>query len=98
MKEVILKKSSRKGKKYDVVVNGKTISFGATGYEHFTSGHLDNERRENYEKRHKAIGNFNDINTASFWAYRLLWLKPTMREAIKDIENKFHVKIKQIKD
>ena len=77
-----------------MIIDGKTISFGATGYDHFTGGHLDEERRKNYEKRHRAIGNFNDIHTASFWAYRLLWLKPRMTEAIKDIESKYNVKIK----
>lgn len=98
MREIILRPSNSKGKKYDVIIDGKTISFGATGYDHFTGGHLDEERRQNYEKRHKAIGNFNDINTASFWAYRLLWLKPTMTEAIRDIERKYNVKIKRSKD
>ena len=99
MREVILKPSNSKGKKFDVIIDGKTISFGATGYEHFTDGlgykgHLDKERRDNYEKRHRTIGDFKDINTASFWAYRLLWLKPTIREAIRDIESKFNVDIK----
>ena len=98
MKEVVLRPSRSKGKKYDVIIDGKTISFGAIGYDHFTGGHLDEERRKNYEKRHRAIGNFNDINTASFWAYRLLWLKPTMSEAIKDIERTYSVKIKRSKD
>ena len=98
MREVVLRKSKSKGKKYDVTIDGKTISFGATGYDHFTGGHLDEERRKNYEKRHRAIGNFNDINTASFWAYRLLWLKPTISEAIKDIERKYNVKIKYLKN
>ena len=97
MREVILKKSTNSDKKYDVIIDGQKISFGATGYDHFTGGHLDEERRKNYEKRHRAIGNFNDINTASFWAYRLLWLHPTMTEAIKDIERKYHVKIKRSK-
>ena len=99
MREVILRKSNSKGKKFDAIVDGKTVSFGAIGYEHYTDGfgykgHLDKERRDNYEKRHKTIGEFKNIMTPSFWAYRLLWLKPTIREAIKDIEDKFNVKIK----
>ena len=97
MKEIILQKSSNKDKKYDAIVEGKKVSFGATGYEHYTDGHLIKERRDNYERRHKSIGDFNDITTPSFCAYRLLWLKPTMRGAIKDIENKFNVKIKHVK-
>lgn len=109
MREVILRKSNSKGKKFDAIVDGKTVSFGAIGYEHYTDGlgykgreerascatrHLDKERRDNYEKRHRTIGEFKNIMTPSFWAYRLLWLKPTIREAIKDIEDKFNVKIK----
>ena len=109
MREIILRKSKSKGKKFDAIVDGKTVSFGALPYEHYTDGlgykgHLDKERRDNYEKRHKTIGEFRNIMTPrqrlasfatpSFWAYRLLWLKPTIKEAIKDIEEKFNVKIK----
>ena len=99
MREVILRKSKSKNKKFDVILESKTISFGQLPYEHYTDGlgykgHLDKERRDNYEKRHRTIGEFKNIMTPSFWAYRLLWLKPTIREAIKDIEDKFNVKIK----
>ena len=99
MREVILRKSKSKNKKFDVILEGKTISFGQLPYEHYTDGlgykgHLDKERRDNYEKRHRTTGEFKNIMTPSFWAYRLLWLKPTIREAIKDIEDRFNVKIK----
>ena len=99
MREVLLRKSNSKDKKFDVILEGKTISFGQLPYEHYTDGfgykgHLDKERRDNYEKRHKTIGDFKNIMTPSFWAYRLLWLKPTIREAIADIENIFNVRIK----
>ena len=99
MREVILRTSKSKGKKFDVLIENKTISFGATGYEHYTSGlgykgHLDKDRRDNYEKRHRTIGDFKDIMTPSFWAYRLLWLHPTSTQALDDIDKKFNFKSK----
>ena len=52
MSEVIIQKSKSKGKKYDAVITNKegkkkTVSFGATGYEHFTDGHKDETRKSN---------------------------------------------------
>ena len=44
MKEVILKKSSNPDKKYDAFVEGKKVSFGASGYSDFTQ-HKDSERK-----------------------------------------------------
>lgn len=36
MKEVVLQKSSNIDKKYDAYVEGKKVSFGASGYSDFT--------------------------------------------------------------
>ena len=53
MVEIIIKKSSKDGKKYDAVIDGKkTVSFGATGYSDFTK-HKDEDRKKNYIARHK---------------------------------------------
>ena len=52
MVEVIIKKSNNPKKKYDALVNGKTVSFGASGYEDFTI-HKDEKRKDNYLKRHQ---------------------------------------------
>ena len=64
MVEILIKKSSKDGKKYDAVIeNKKTVSFGATGYSDFTK-HKDEERKERYIARHKVNQDWKDYNTA----------------------------------
>jgi len=59
----------------------KTIKFGALGYEHYTSGHLDENRRRNYVQRHRKNENWNDELSAGFYAYHILWRFKTLNEA-----------------
>ena len=94
MKEVILKKSSNPDKKkYDAIVEGKKVSFGATGYSDFTK-HKDEERKKNYIARHQVNQNWNDLKTAGAWSKHLLWNKATISASIKDMEKKFNIDIK----
>ena len=93
MKEVTLKKSSNTEKKFDAIVEGKKISFGASGYSDFTK-HKDPERKERYIERHRVNQNWNDLKTAGAWAKHLLWNKPTITASIKDMEKKFNIDIK----
>jgi hypothetical protein len=65
----------------------KKIYFGATGYEHFTEGHLDENRKLNYLRRHLMNENWDDPNSKGFWSARYLWLYPTYDEAMKHINN-----------
>jgi hypothetical protein len=74
-KNIIIKPSTRKEKKYMAVVDNKTIHFGATGYSDFTL-HKDPERKQRYLKRHQ--NDPNKIDTAGFWARNLLWNKDTL--------------------
>ena len=74
-------------KKYYIVTkSGKKVYFGDSNYEHFTSGHMDWERRQRYEDRHKKKENWNDPDTRAFWSYRYLWLYPTYTEAYHNIK------------
>ena len=59
MREVILQKSSNKDKN-DAFINGKKVSFGATGYSDFTQ-HKDEDRKKSYIARHKTNQNWNDL-------------------------------------
>lgn len=75
-KDVVLKVSNKKGKKY-MVLNPNTdkyIHFGAVGYEDFTK-HQDPKRRDNYLNRSASIkGNWkNDKYSANNLARELLW-------------------------
>lgn len=86
-------KSDKPEKKFYIITKtGKKIYFGDSKYEHFTMGHLDWARRQRYEDRHKKNENWNDQDSASYWAYRYLWLYPTYIEAYdkikKDLKSK----------
>jgi hypothetical protein len=91
---IILSPSTQDTKKWMVKVDGKTVHFGAKGYEDFTM-HKDTERRERYVNRHQAREKWgkDGIATAGFWSRWLLWNKPTIAASIKDIESRFDVKI-----
>lgn len=91
----ILNKSDRKGKKYMVITpDNKKIHFGNTGYQDYLS-HKDDERKKRYILRHKKKENWkkSGINTSGWWSRWYSWNKKTSQESIKDIENKFHIKV-----
>ena len=84
MINVVIRKSSKPGKKYDAIFNGvKTISFGARGYEDYTMHH-DEKRKQNYLKRHsnEDWGRGN-VESAAWLSRYILWEKPSLREAIQ---------------
>lgn len=83
-------KSDRPAKKFYIITNdNKKVYFGATGYEHFTEGHLNEKRRLNYMSRHKKTENWRNRDTPGFWSYHYLWRFPTYAEAYKNIKNLF---------
>ena len=89
MVEIIIKKSSKDGKKYDAVIDGKkTVSFGATGYSDFTK-HKDEDRKKNYIARHNPNQDWKDHTTAGFWAKNILRNKPTIEASIRDTNKQF---------
>lgn len=98
-----LSKANDKKHKYKVVIenNGKkkTLKFGAYGYEDFTS-HKDEERKKRYIKRHEGMGEDwgkSGIMTKGFWSRWLLWGNSSnLNEAIKDIEKRFNITIKNV--
>ncbi len=86
---IIITKSTRKDKKYMAIVNNnKTIHFGATGYEDFTT-HKDEKRKQNYISRRKKNENWSDPNTPGFYAKNILWNKSTVQASINDTTSKF---------
>lgn len=88
-----LKKANDKKHKYIIETpEGRHIKFGAYGYSDFTI-HKNIERKKNYINRHKARENFNNKNSAGFWARWLLWNKPTLKESINSTKKKFNINI-----
>lgn len=71
-------KSKRKHKKYYVVYKKKTIHFGHSSYEDYTT-HKNKERRRRYRARASKIRNgdgaltYRNKTYANFWAYHVLW-------------------------
>jgi hypothetical protein len=95
--KAILKKSTNSKKKYMVILYDgdkkiKTIHFGATGYQDYTT-HKDDERKKRYIKRHRARENHNNYKTAGFWALHILWNKKTIASSIKDIKKNYNINI-----
>ena len=69
--------STNPDKKYDVYVDNpetgriKKISFGANGYEDYST-HRDKNRRDLYRSRH-AYDYINDPTKPGFWSWHVLW-------------------------
>jgi Ribonuclease G/E len=93
--EVIITKSSNKNKKFDALVDGKKISFGAAMYSDYTI-HKDPERKERYIARHAKREDWDKsgIKTSGYWAKNLLWNKDTLQKSIDDISKKHNLNIK----
>ena len=95
MANIVIQPSSKKGKKYDAVIDGKkTVSFGASGYSDFTK-HKDEDRKKNYIARHKPNQNWKDHTTAGFYAKKN---KPTIEASIRDTNRNFpdlNIKLKK---
>ena len=70
--------------------DGPTVHFGATGYQDFTQ-HGDETRKASYLARHKAREDWTlqGVESAGFWARRILWNKPSLAQSIADINHRF---------
>lgn len=93
---IILSKSPLKTKKWRVEFDdGVKVDFGSTGNLDFILSGGDEVKRKAYIARHKVRENWtrSGIKTAGFWARWLLWEKPSLLAAIKNIEDKFNLKI-----
>jgi hypothetical protein len=92
MKLIEFKKSNIIGKKYMVVIENegktKTIHFGASGYEDYTTS-KDDERKQRYLDRHRAREDWTNPLTAGFWSRWILWNKKTIDESLTDTRRRF---------
>ncbi len=69
-------KSHKPTKKFYIITNdNKKVYFGASGYEHFTEGHLDERRKLAYISRHRKNEDWGDPNTAGYWSMWFLWFE-----------------------
>ena len=87
--EIIIRPSDRKDKKYMAIIDDKKrVHFGQVGASDYLQ-HKDDERKERYIKRHQKNEQWDNIYTAGFWSRWTLWEKPTLNEAVRNINNKF---------
>ena len=89
--QVIIKKSPRKDKKLEAIVDGKkTVPFGATGYSDYTL-HTNPERKQRYIDRHKNNEDWgrSGIASAGFYSRWVLWNKPSISSSIQDLNKKY---------
>lgn len=94
MKPFILSNSTRQDKRYMVKTDDKTIHFGSPDHDNYII-HKDAKRKDSYINRHSKTEDWTKqgIYTAGFWSRWLLWEKPSLFEAINNIEKKFNIKI-----
>jgi len=88
--EITISKSARAGKKYQAAANtGKTVHFGAVGYESFID-HKDPKRRDNYISRHGSEDwSRSNIMSPAFMSRWLLWERPSLTAAIANLNRKY---------
>ena len=93
--KVTVRPSSRKNKKYAAVFEkGQAVHFGEKGSEDFTM-HGDEKRKTRYVNRHRSRENWteNGLRTAGFWSRWLLWNKPSIAQAIQDMNQQFRLTV-----
>ena len=88
-----LKPRGKSGKQKYTITNtktGKQVHFGLKGYQDFTEHH-DTKRKRMYLKRHAKDS--KSLKKAGFWARSLLWNKPTLKGAIRNVEKRHRIRI-----
>ena len=93
----IIIKNDKQGKKFDAIVDDKkVIRFGQAGASDFTQ-HKNEDRKNNYIQRHRKNEQWNNPLTAGFYSRWITWEKPTLKEAVSNVNRKFkdiNVKLK----
>lgn len=95
MNTYILKKSNRKGKRFEIIMPefGHSHHFGSDVGKTYIDGRTDKEKAA-WIARHKNDKGWNDKHSGIYHSRFLLWNKRTLKESIKNYEKKHNVKIK----
>ena len=88
--DVVISKSDNKNKKYKAVIDGKkTVHFGHSSYDDFTT-HNDPKRRDNYIARTSKQDHSKQNVASPAWMSRfILWEKPTLKGAVESANKKY---------
>ena len=109
-KQFYLYKSTRKGKKYMMVMPSYNHKhhFGGDGYRDYTLLHNKNSKfylptqaerdkvRKAYRTRHAKDKGLGSLHAPSEMSMVILWSRPTLEQGIKAFESKHGVKIKKM--
>ena len=96
MKEYILEKSNRKGKRYMIIMSDKmTHHFGSDVGQTFID-HQDEKKKKAWIARHRLDKNFYNKHSGIHHSWKLLWTEATLKESIKKYEKENKVKIKNL--
>jgi hypothetical protein len=96
MENLILRKSEKKGKRFDIVMpeRGHVHSFGAKGGKTFIDGRTEKEKAA-WEARHKRDKGYNNRHSGIYYSRFLLWGPfNNLKKNIKELEKRDNVKIK----
>ena len=92
-KNYILKKSKRKGKRFEIDMNDMSHHFASDVGKTFIDGRTIKEK-DAWIARHKNDKNWNDKHSGIYYSRHLLWGKfPDLKKNIKLLEKKDKVKI-----
>ena len=88
--DVVISKSDNKNKKMMAVIDGKkTVHFGHSSYEDFTT-HKNSKRRDNYIARTSKQDHSKQNVASPAWMSRfILWEKPTLKGAVESANKKY---------
>ena len=88
--DVVISKSNKANTKYQAVINGKkTVHFGHSSYDDFTT-HNDPKRRDNYIARTSKQDHSKQNIASPAWMSRfILWEKPTLKGAVESANKKY---------
>lgn len=94
MKTYILKKSNRKGKRFEINMIDHSHHFGSDVGKTYIDGRTDKERAA-WIARHRKNQNWDNKHSGIFFSRHILWGKfPDLKKNVKDYEKKHNVKIK----
>jgi len=87
--DIVISPSTNLNKKYKAVINGrKTIHFGHSSYDDFTT-HNDPKRRDNYIARTSKQDHSKQNIASPAWMSRFIaWEKPTLKGAVASANKK----------
>jgi len=90
----IIKPSSRKDKRYVVVMGQMSHHFGSKNGKNFLD-HQDESKRKAYIARHRGQEDWSikGQHSSGFWSYHIGWTEPTLLKAVQRLEKKFGFRI-----